>query len=283
MKYKTSDLSKVLNVSSNTIRRYEEKGYFNSVREEENGYRYFDNEDVAKLMYISKYRKFDFSHEEIADVFQGNITFVKKAYQDRMDELDEKIATMTAIRHMLKDDLNLIKRIDVLKDDITERICNSFYYVPYQENGKLITSGEQGKIIHKFLYECPEIKYVYIFPKDSILKGELKYNEGFAIKQKHAESFGVDPSVECISEYPARDSVMSIVKLPLDFLDEKNISRKDVRQILYGNLTDYMEKMNYTLIGDGIGIKIAHAKEDGKDIQYILMSMPVSTSNLKII
>ena len=38
MKYNTNDLSEILDVTTNTIRRFEEKGFLNPERNEQNGY-----------------------------------------------------------------------------------------------------------------------------------------------------------------------------------------------------------------------------------------------------
>ena len=39
MRYKISDLAKLLDVSTNTVRRYEDIGYISAVRDENSGYR----------------------------------------------------------------------------------------------------------------------------------------------------------------------------------------------------------------------------------------------------
>ena len=62
MKYTTSELAKILGVSGNTIRRFDEKGYLSSKRSEENEYRQFDASDVEKLMYVMRYRREEMSH-----------------------------------------------------------------------------------------------------------------------------------------------------------------------------------------------------------------------------
>ena len=38
MRYKISDLAKLLDVSTNTVRRYEDMGYISAVRDENSGY-----------------------------------------------------------------------------------------------------------------------------------------------------------------------------------------------------------------------------------------------------
>ena len=107
MKYKTSDLSKILNVSDNTIRRYAQKGYLNPERDEDTKYRYFNNSDVEKMAYISKYRKIGFGHEEIANMFQYDIDQCNVTFEEKMEEIDREIKKLTYLRHMLKDDINI--------------------------------------------------------------------------------------------------------------------------------------------------------------------------------
>ena len=52
MKYKTGDLSKILGVSANTIRRFTEKGYLNPDRNMDNRYRFLVMK-MWKRWYIS--------------------------------------------------------------------------------------------------------------------------------------------------------------------------------------------------------------------------------------
>ena len=51
MKYNTNDLSEILDVTTNTIRRFEERGYLNPERDGANGYRVFDSGDLEKAIW----------------------------------------------------------------------------------------------------------------------------------------------------------------------------------------------------------------------------------------
>ncbi len=73
MKYNTNDLSQILDVTTNTIRRFEEKGFLNPERNEQNGYRAFDGGDLEKAIYVGRYRKIGFDHGDIANLFQENL------------------------------------------------------------------------------------------------------------------------------------------------------------------------------------------------------------------
>lgn len=274
MRYKTGDLSKILNVASNTIRRYEEKGYLTPMREASNGYRYFDSDDVAKMVFISKYRKIGFSHDEIGQILQTDLNNVVELCQDKMAELDEQIATLTAVRHMLKDDVVMMKRVEEYGSDIMERPCVPFYYVSYQKNGKLLSSGKRGEKLYDFMYKCPEIKYCYIFRKENILNRRLVYEEAIAIKQKDSVKFNIAVDSDCVVAYDAKPSIMRMIKLPLDFTNEYEISNDEACEILFDNLLKYMDQNGYKCAGDAIVIRIALSKEKLRDWQYMLISIP---------
>ena len=50
MKYKIGELAKLLGVSTNTVRRYEDMGYISAVRDENSGYRYYNDDDIFSVM-----------------------------------------------------------------------------------------------------------------------------------------------------------------------------------------------------------------------------------------
>lgn len=275
MKYKTSELSKILNVSANTIRRFAEKGYLLPQRDEKNKYRYFESSDVEKTIYIGKYRKIGFSHDEIADIFSSNIKDNNKRCQDKLMEMDKEIERLTAIRHMLKDDINMMKRIDEYGTEFIEMDCVPFYFVSYQIEGELCGTGRRRGLLKQFLYECPEIKYIYIFRKENILKRKLAYEEAIAIKKVHVERFNVDITNKEVEPYIKYPSIMRIVRVPIDFMDDKSYVREEIKSLLYDEFFNYMKEHNYELAGDAIAIKIGYSKEDDGEMQYILLSMPV--------
>ena len=73
--YKINELSSLFDVSTNTIRRYEDYGYISPSRDDENNYRHYSEEDIDKLVYISKSRGFGFSHTDISDMTKASIRY----------------------------------------------------------------------------------------------------------------------------------------------------------------------------------------------------------------
>ncbi len=275
MKYKTSDLSKLLNVSANTIRRFAEKGYLSPARDDDNQYRYFGDGDVEKITYISKYRKIGLGHDEIAAMFQSDIIENQKIYQNKMDEIDREIVRLTSLRHMLKDDIKMMKSVFEYEDDFIEMDSVPVHYVSYKTDKAIRNNGDYRKEAQRFLYDFPEIEYAYIIRKEDVLNRRIRYEEAIAIRSRLAEKLNLDLTNEVIEQYPKHPSILRIVKLPIDFTAANIISSQEVKRILYDDFFAYMEEKGYALAGDAIGVKIGYSKEDEREMQYIVLGMPV--------
>ena len=274
MKYTTNDLSKILNVSTNTIRRYEEKGFLQSVRNESNGYREFDSTDVEKLMYTSKYRRIGFSQEEITDIFGETLTERKERFARKMEELDAEMKHLYALRHMMKDDLQLLKIIDDFRDEIRPYPCCSMHIVRYQIKGKVDLGKEYTDAIHKFLDTCPEYEHVYYFEADDFINNRPRGSEGVMANEIMSRKYGVclDPPVEY---FPAKMCLMRVVRVPLDLSSEEVMTFEEMGHTLMGQFNEYMAEHDMKLQGDVVGLKLGLTREDGHDWQYLLMHVPV--------
>lgn len=76
-----------LNISN--IRFYEKKGLMEPAREAENKYREYTEADLQRLKEIMLYRKMNLSIEQIAQIFDGNIS-VEKAVKQQLVRLEEE-------------------------------------------------------------------------------------------------------------------------------------------------------------------------------------------------
>lgn len=276
MKYNTNDLSEILDVTTNTIRRFEEKGFLNPERNEQNGYRAFDGGDLEKAIYVGRYRKIGFDHSDIANLFQENLGMGLRRFQVKMKEIDEKISALMATRHMLNDDIVLMERVIANKGEIVEKTCRSFYYILYHQNGQINTEGRNGEAYRKFKEECPEIKYIYIFDKENVEKGNLVYSEGIASNEIFTGLYGVEIEPP-IMHYEKRPSLMRFARLPIDMESEEQISREALKKLIYGDFLEYIKKNSLRITGDMIGIKVGFSSEEGKEWQYVFLNLPVET------
>ena len=68
--YLIGDVAQMVGLSRDALRFYEKKGVINA-RKKDNGYRYYSEEDIYKLMYILYQRKMNTSLEEIEGLMSG--------------------------------------------------------------------------------------------------------------------------------------------------------------------------------------------------------------------
>ena len=134
MKFRIGELASILNVSTNTIRRYEKMGYIESKRAEKNGYRYYSDGDITKFVSVRLKRKYGFTHEDLFGMEEQTIEQIILNYEAHMKNMDEQIEYLTHLRHRLKDDILLMKKAEQNSDIGYVKECNSISYVLFQED-----------------------------------------------------------------------------------------------------------------------------------------------------
>lgn len=274
MKYKTGDLSKILGVSANTIRRFTEKGYLNPDRNTDNQYRFFGDEDVEKMVYISKYRKIGFGHEEIGDILNSDIVKNREVYRQKKDELDREIKRLKYIRHMLKDDITMMDAIEKYGDSFFEMESTDVYYVTYKDTTQIKGDADRRKQLHRFIYDLPEIEYVYIIRKENLLQKRFLCEEAVSVRSLWAKKNDVVFESDAVEYYPRMHSVCRILRLPLNLLKEGGEQQK-IQETILKDYDTYMEEHGYRPAGDAVGVKIGFSKEEGRDMQYVVLGIPV--------
>lgn len=273
MKYKISELAKLLDVSTNTIRRYEKKGYFEAVKSDKSGYSYFDDDSVFDVINVKLLRKYGFSHEEIDIMNDYNLDESIYCFEEKIRELDEKLAYYTNLRHRMNDDLVLMRRIKD-KKEIYDMDCVEMIYVLYNDGEKLLMESERLQKIKELLYHSPEVHRIYILSKEDIDNNKFVLKRGLAVKTKHMEKYHITESDYTV-RYKSHRSVMHIVKLPLKACEFEVFSNDEIKNMLLKEQLEYISSNNLELAGDIIAVVITKVKEEGKEVVYFLVSIPV--------
>lgn len=275
MNYKVSDLSKILDISSNTVRRYEGMGYLSPDRMDANGYRVYGAGDVTKMIIINNYRKIGFGHAEISRILKGSYEEKIEIYEERLEAMDREMERLAGLRHMLKDDLALMKKVGAVTEGFYKRDCVPMNYVLYSENGELLKEEGRLDTIQEFFYNATELRYIYIFKKAEIEQGILACNEGIAVKDVHMERFGLGLN-EFTAVYKKQNSIMKIVKLPLNFAECEPEEKERLFHEVFDDMLAFLRENQYELADDVIGVKISMSLEEEKEEQYVLVSMPLA-------
>lgn len=107
--YSISEISKITNLTARTLRHYEDKGLISPSYRAQNGYRYFSDQDILKLNEIKKFKKMQFSLDEIRDFlnFTGSDLeiILKERLTRKMSSLENEMIRVAKCRDEVENQL----------------------------------------------------------------------------------------------------------------------------------------------------------------------------------
>ncbi|MBQ9604439.1 MAG: MerR family transcriptional regulator, partial [Firmicutes bacterium] len=251
MRYKINKLAKILGVTPNTIRRYEQMGYIVPERDI-SGYRWYDSSDVPRIAMIRLLRKTGFTHQDI-EMFLGNSrSEIKSISQKRLDLIDEEMRRLKYLRHWLKDNIQLIETFDDIGSGFVTRENRKTLYVIYSAGDDLLSEEARLKTLHSFMYNVEEVQLITIYKKEDIENDIIKPYNALAIKEKDIERLNIpaeiihDPYVEV---YPRQTCVYGVVEMPADKVGDIE-TQKAVLGDFAKRLDPYLKENGFILDGD---------------------------------
>ena len=99
--------AKLSNLTVKTVRYYADIGLVSPVKNNNTGYRDFSEDDVARLQFISKARKFNFSIQECEELLSlysdkdRSSREVKSLTLEKISEIDAKLFELKELRQQL--------------------------------------------------------------------------------------------------------------------------------------------------------------------------------------
>ncbi|MDR1573189.1 MAG: MerR family transcriptional regulator [Clostridiales Family XIII bacterium] len=267
MLYKIGEIAEILGVTRDTLRYYEKRGIVSPVKDAENDYRYYDFWDVNFLMDCLWYRAFDFSLEQVADIFK------MESYQDISDMFKRKEEDYRAV--IRRNSLLLersehqraeIARVGQLLGKCVIAMCpeHILYFNRYTED--FANSPKLNRLSREWLSLMPFTHRYFEISADDLLREDSRdYRWGLELSAYYAEKLGVSveppvrfgPSVKC---------VRSVFKN----VGKGNFSPRHLRYMV-----DYAKDNRLTVCGDASGILLASVMEDGDFAGYFEAWLPV--------
>lgn len=102
-----SDLAKHVGITVDAIRFYEKKGLLHPIGKAENGYRYYNQNSLDRLIFIKNCRELDLSIDEITQLLaeiqepSGDCHQVNNLIDHHLDELENKIKLLETFKLQL--------------------------------------------------------------------------------------------------------------------------------------------------------------------------------------
>lgn len=122
-KYTRKDISELFNIGKETLRYYEKIRLMPVPTRDENGYRVYFEEDLLRLEFIIKMKKYGFTLKEISDLIKM-VSDDKCADKDKLtDYIDEKI---NIIKKQINELYQLIDVLNTVKENKHLGECDFF-------------------------------------------------------------------------------------------------------------------------------------------------------------
>jgi DNA-binding transcriptional MerR regulator len=115
-----TDLTKQLDVSSRTLRYYEQAGLIQSVRPQFKRHRYYEARTIARLEQILVLRKMEIPIKDIVRIYQsGDMSVVVEVFVDRVRAIDQQVDALSELKRIVNEFLERmiahgIKKISAL-------------------------------------------------------------------------------------------------------------------------------------------------------------------------
>ncbi len=221
MRYPIGRISKLLGLSTETIRTYERKGIVHP-QKNENGYRTFHVLDIGTLLRCRSYSCFGLSLSEAADAINCNSVAETHALLVKQEKWLKKQTDYN---------LRMLNRLNDLNEVMStcEREINrlsvvqhpGMFRVDYRHNDELLSGDAREELLALWASFAPFSFVSLKFPLESIQRAEQDYFCGYGILEEDARYCGVcmDELVECFPASPAVHTILKVVgEIPFRFI-----------------------------------------------------------------
>ena len=273
MKYKINDLSKILGITTMTLRRYEKNGYLTPERDDSD-YRLYNTSDITRIAQIRLLRKCGFSHESLEKMLGNAQEAILTMAQTRLNELDAEINRMKFLRHWLKDNIQMMKTTAEIGDDFILFTCPPMRYILYSDGDRLLTEKKRLLTIQDFMYTVEEVQMIQLYRDSDLTQGRMIPRRGWAIKETDIARLHLENIVEnneFVETYPQRECIYGTVVLPTSLLSDSDLRAPYVASFLERK-DQFMLQNNYVHSGDVCCFLV----DTLGDHTYILVCMPAA-------
>ncbi len=265
-RYTVGKMAKVMGVSAQTLRHYEELGLVEAQRNEQNQYREYSMRDNKILMQLTLYRSMGFSLKEIRSLFKEYDEIqVQAAFLRRQQEVDQQIDELIALKAELSSYADGIhKAVSQTGTCQLHETDRSFYAVLKTGSGLGIEGEDVESLIH-FQKKAPHIRQGFKISLDHILdnKQPFDFQYGVILNREWAEKHCTQAEIQSY-HVTLKGPLVSMILCTSKFNANS-----------FTPMLDFAEKHGYQPAGDlyGTALYMAYAHED---LDYFEFLMPLT-------
>jgi DNA-binding transcriptional MerR regulator len=212
VKYKIGEVARILGISADLIRYYEEKGVVSPAKDPFNNYRYYDTWDINYLIDCLWYKNFGFGIERVASmVTECDFGSLLATLEGKQEEIRASIRRQELLLQRIQ---RFQERLAYVKERVGAcdvRECAGFFYYINRRNSEYDNRAGTLEISRRWLKYMPFTRRYFEIPDGAMSGGADEHAWGFSIGAQYVGELGVDVSPP-VREMPPRKCVHSAFK-----------------------------------------------------------------------
>ncbi|WP_097027153.1 MerR family transcriptional regulator [Clostridium peptidivorans] len=262
-KYLIGEVSNFFNISKDALRYYDKFGLIKPKKDELNGYRYYDEEDIVKLSYLTSLKELDMPLEDIKFIlYHKSLSEINNIFKNQENVIDNKIKKLEKIKNTIveyKEDFN--KAMNYINKF---KVIESPLFIYKVENYEL--DENMINILKEFNPDANMVSIRYSVILDNHCFDEIKLGENM----KYAISGIITNDAEHImlgsncNKFSKRKCIYTVIKA------ENDIKADDLAE-----LKDYLSDNNIQVNDDILARAIAFESVENASIDYYEMWIPI--------
>jgi DNA-binding transcriptional MerR regulator len=193
MKYRISDVARILGMTPGALHFFESEDIIDT-KKESNGYRYYDEEDVFRLLSYYKYHSMGVSLKDIGRQFSGKEKDRNKVIErirQSKEKCVQKIAYYERLSQLIEDYLSGCDKIPALLGSYEFAQSPELIFVNFGQHGWISPQKNQQEKIHKWVEAMPATRLSVLCTSWETQQDEATAVFGYSIKPREAQNAGL--------------------------------------------------------------------------------------------
>jgi DNA-binding transcriptional MerR regulator len=178
---KITDITNRLDISSRSLRYYEQIGLIKSVRPDFEKYRYFDNENVERLKQIIVLRKMQISIKDIIRIYESeDMSVVVDTFIGRINAIDEEVNALSEMKRitneflqtMIKNGIKKISALPLLYEEMEKELIEVEEHKPVSFSELTAVSEKLAKPVDVVIVSLPAMRVISSILKENLLESD---------------------------------------------------------------------------------------------------------------
>lgn len=203
MKYKIGDVSKLLGITSEAIRYYEDQGIVNPTKSKSSGYRYYGVWDIHILIRARTYRQYGYSLSETADLINRyDLPDIVSNLHEKEMNIEKQIAWYFCLLKHIREMQDIIKDVQTSQGKYRMEYRPAIYRIDVQDGYELRPDNHTRELYQSWINKVPFAFPSALFPKSWFEKDINDFTFGLVINEEYADLLNIKQSNDIVFYSP---------------------------------------------------------------------------------